>query len=54
MKVTNIKWVTDGEDIELPLEVEVDDNMSEDEISDYLSDTYCFLHEGFSLPTDNK
>ncbi len=53
MKVTNIKWVTDGEDVNLPSEVEVNDNMTDDEISDYLSDTYGFLHEGFSLPMDN-
>ena len=54
MKVTDIKWETDGLDVELPKEVEVDDNMSDDEIADYLSDTYGWLVEGFAVPmTDN-
>ena len=52
MKVTDIKWETDGVDVELPSEVDVDDNMSDDEIADYLSDTYGWLVNGFSLPTD--
>lgn len=52
MLVSNIKWVTDGEDIELPTEVNVPNGLSDDEIADYLSDTYGFLMEGFSLPTD--
>jgi hypothetical protein len=50
MKVSNIKWETDGETIDLPSEVEVNDNMSDDEIADYLSDTYGWLVESFSLP----
>ena len=54
MKVTNIKWETDGVDVELPKEVEVDDNMSDDEITDYLSDTYGWLVDSFAVPmTDN-
>ena len=54
MKVTDIKWETDGVDVELPSEVDVDDNMSDDEIADYLSDTYGWLVEGFAVPmTDN-
>ena len=53
MKVTDIKWVTDGEVVELPTEVEVDDDLSDDEIADYLSDTYGWLVDGFTLPTDN-
>lgn len=50
MKVTDIKWVTDGEVVDLPCEVEVNDNMSDDEIADYLSDTYGWLVEGFTVP----
>lgn len=50
MKVTNIKWETDGVDVELPKEVEVDDNMSDDEIADYLSDTYGWLVDSFAVP----
>jgi len=53
MKVSNIKWETDGEIVELPTEVEVDDNLSDDEIADYLSDTYGWLVNAFSLPTDD-
>ena len=52
MIVSDIKWVTDGEVVELPTEVEVDDDLSDDEIADYLSDTYGWLVNGFSLPTD--
>lgn len=50
MKVSNIKWETDGVDVELPKEVEVDDNMSDDEIADYLSDTYGWLVDSFAVP----
>lgn len=54
MKVTDIKWETDSVDVELPKEVEVDDNMSDDEIADYLSDTYGWLVDSFAVPmTDN-
>lgn len=54
MEVTNIKWETDGEVVDLPTKVEVEDGMSDDEIADYLSDTYGWLVNGFSLPTDNE
>lgn len=50
MKVSDIKWETDGETIDLPSEVEVNDNISDDEIADYLSDKYGWLVESFSLP----
>lgn len=53
MKVTDIKWVTDGADVSLPTEVEVPDNLDDDAIADYLSDEYGFLMEGFALPMDN-
>jgi len=53
MKVSDIKWETDGETINLPSEVEVNDNMSDDEIADYLSDTYGWLVESFSLPMND-
>lgn len=54
MLVSKIKWETDGEVVNLPTEVEVDDNMSDDEIADYLSDTYGWLVDSFSLPMDNN
>ena len=50
MLVSDIIWDTDGQNVNLPKEVEVSDNMSDDEVADYLSDTYGFLVEGFSLP----
>ena len=53
MIVSDIKWVTDGEVVELPTEVEVNDDLSDDGIADYLSDTYGWLVEGFSLPMDD-
>lgn len=53
MKVSEIKWVTDGADVSLPTEVEVADGLSDFEIADYLSDTYGFLVDSFSLPMDD-
>ena len=43
MLVSRIIWVTDGEDVKLPTEVEVPDGYSDDEVADYLSDTYGWL-----------
>ena len=56
MKATDIKWVTDGEDVTLPSEVEIPSQIEgdDDAIADYLSDTYGWLVEGFSLPMDNN
>lgn len=54
MRVTNIKWETDGEVVDLPTEVEVEDGMSDDEIADFLSDEYGWLVNGFSLPMDDN
>lgn len=54
MKVTDIIWETDGEVVDLPSEVEVDDDMLDDEVADYLSDTYGWLVESFSLPMDEN
>lgn len=50
MKAVNIKWDTDGEDIELPSEIEIPPKIAdEDEISDYISDVTGFCHMGFDL-----
>lgn len=52
--VTNIKYDTDGEDIDLPteLEIEIPDDMEDDEIEEYISDEISnrtgFCHKGFS------
>ncbi len=55
MKATDIKWVTDGEDVKLPSEVEIPAQLEDDEdaITDYLSDTYGWLVESYSLSTDD-
>ena len=53
-EVTNIKYDTDGESIELPkvLEIEVSDDLDKDEIIDFISDEISnmtgFCHFGFS------
>lgn len=50
LKATNIRWDTDGEDIALPTEIKIPDNMTDvDEISDYISDQIGFCHMGFCL-----
>lgn len=52
MKAVNIMWDVDyDEDMNyLPTEVELPKEMTdEEEIADYLSDTYGFCHEGFNL-----
>ena len=50
MKITHIIWETDGNDVALPIEVEVEDNLPDEEVAEYLSDTYGYLVEGFSMP----
>jgi hypothetical protein len=55
MLVINIKWETDGYEVDnLPSEVEVDDDLSDGEIADYLSDEYGWLVESFALPMENE
>ena len=55
MLVTNIKWETDDYEVDnWPTEVEVDDDLNEDEIADYLSDEYGWLVNGFALPMDDE
>ena len=54
MKVTHIDWDTDGDNelkASLPQEMDVPDNISIDEISDYISDKVGFCHNGFTLQT---
>ena len=57
MKATRIKWVTDGEDVNLPSEVEIPQTIAEcgdDAITNYLSDSYGFLVEEYALPMDDN
>jgi len=54
-KVINIKWETDGYDVNLPNEIEIPkefinfDGVDEDAVSDWLSDTTGWLHDGFTI-----
>lgn len=50
MTITHIIWETDGNDVALPTEVEVEDNLTDEEVAEYLSDTYGYLVEAFSMP----
>lgn len=46
MKVVDIIWVTDGEEVDLPTEMEIPDHIDPDDddaIDDYLSDKTGFL-----------
>lgn len=55
MKAYDIQWDTDGEEVYLPTEMEIPDEVAkegEDAISDYLSDQTGFCHTGFMLDTD--
>lgn len=47
----NIKWDTDGENIDLPEKIIIPNNIKDDidAISDYISDKTGFCHNGFSI-----
>ena len=52
MKAVDILWDVDEDEIDLPNEVEIPNNISDldmDEIGDWLSETYGFCHYGFSI-----
>lgn len=52
MKAINILWDTDGEEVNLPNEIEIPDWVDKEDdgaISDYLSDETGFCHFGFEL-----
>ena len=49
MKITKITWETDGEDIDLPSELETPCGVeTDDEIANWLSDEYGFLVISYS------
>ncbi|MFA5418779.1 MAG: hypothetical protein WC341_09995 [Bacteroidales bacterium] len=58
--VTNIKYDTDGEKIDLPdrLEIELPDDTEEDEVADLLSDEISnitgFCHFGFVIEGEDE
>ena len=51
MKAINIKWDVDTEEEleDLPTEIEIQNNIDIDAISDYISDVTGFCHYGFEL-----
>lgn len=50
MKITDIKWDTDGEFVDgLPEEADIPDGIDESEVADFLSDEYGFCVESFSF-----
>lgn len=55
MKATNIQWETDGEDVDLPDEIEIPDEYVDEDgvdyegIADYISDVTGWLHSGFVI-----
>ena len=57
-KAVDIKWETDGCDVELPTEMEIperlvdEDGIDEDAVSDWLSDETGWLHDGFRIIDD--
>lgn len=51
MKIFDIKWDTDGEDVELPTEMDVPDDLYDDEIADYLSDKTGFCVNSWESDT---
>lgn len=49
-KAYNIKWDTDGATLKecgLPRSVVIPDDVADDEVGDWLSDTYGFCHDGY-------
>lgn len=50
LKAVNIKWETDGMDVNLPTEIEIPTEFVDmDKVSDWLSEKTGFLHDGFSI-----
>ena len=47
--VVNIQWDTDGEDVNLPTQVEIPFYMDGDDIAGMLSDEYGFCVLGFNI-----
>ena len=54
MKAINIKWDTDDQVVDLPIEVEIPEGYSEDDVADYLSDEYGYCVFSFDIDDDEK
>jgi len=47
-KAYNIEWDTDGQEVDLPKEIEIPENiLYEEDVSDYLTEKTGFCHKGF-------
>lgn len=59
-KATNIKWETDGCEVDLPSEINIPkrfidkDGVDEEAVSDWLSYTFEYLHDGFEIVDECK
>lgn len=51
MKAIGILWDTDGEDVDLPTEIQIPKKLEDDDekISDYITNLTGFCHKGFEL-----
>ena len=49
MKAININWETDGNDVDLPDEVKLPEDINKDDVADYLSDKYGWLVNSFTI-----
>ena len=54
MTITHIIWDTDNNDVMLPTEVEVADNLTDDEIAEYLSNEFGYLVDSFAMPMTDE
>lgn len=49
--VNNIKWDTDGEDVELPKCMVIPEEIDDEAIGDYISDKTGFCHKSYQIGT---
>lgn len=55
IKIYDIEWDTDGEDVDLPSEIIVEtDNDDPEYLSDLITDEYGFCHKGFRIEKKEK
>ena len=57
MKVINIVWETDGvsvKELNLPIEVNVPENIDTENIANFLSDEYGYLVKSFEIESDSR
>ena len=47
--ITDEEGINDGIEIDLPNAVKIPNDINEEEIGDWLSDTYGFCHYGFTI-----